>query len=152
MLACSPCFAQVVSPWEIKDPELSSLQHQYLEELQAAGRDILAIHFDYPFYLSRKLDLDQVAQQRADQHSIRFDNYNGHPVLAITGNYYAAYSTEKMSVDQRARATFLSVVVPILKVRYRAFSRTRMYTVMRSRFPTTSRAKSWVLAWSGPKT
>jgi hypothetical protein len=115
MLACSPCFAQVVSPWEIKDPELSSLQHQYIEELQAAGRDILAIHFDYPFYLSRKLDLDQVAQQRADQRSIRFDNYNGHSVLAITGNYYAAYSTEKMGVDQRARATFLAVVVPILK-------------------------------------
>jgi hypothetical protein len=115
LLACSPCVAQVVSPWEIKDPELSSLQHQYIEELQAAGRDILAIHFDYPFYLSRKLDLDQVAQQRADQRSIRFDSYNGHPVLAITGNYYAAYSTEKMSGDQRARATFLAVVVPILK-------------------------------------
>jgi hypothetical protein len=115
MLACSPCFAQVVSPWEIKDPELSSLQQQYAEELQAAGRDILAIHFDYPFYLSRKLDLDQAAQQRADQHSIRFDNYNGHTVLAITGNYYAAYSTEKMSEDQRARATFLAVIVPILK-------------------------------------
>jgi hypothetical protein len=115
MPACSPCFAQVVSPWEIKDPELSSLQQQYLEELQAAGRDILATHFDYPFYLSRKLDLDQAAQQRADQHSIRFDNYNGHSVLAITGNYYAAYSTQKMSEDQRARATFLAVVVPILK-------------------------------------
>ena len=115
MPACSPCFAQVVSPWEIKDPELSSLQQQYIEELQAAGRDILATHFDYPFYLSRKLDLDQAAQQRADQHSIRFDNYNGHSVLAITGNYYAAYSTQKMSEDQRARATFLAVVVPILK-------------------------------------
>ena len=115
MPACSPCFAQVVSPWEIKDPELSSLQQRYIEELQAAGRDILATHFDYPFYLSRKLDLDQAAQQRADQHSIRFDNYNGHSVLAITGNYYAAYSTQKMSEDQRARATFLAVVVPILK-------------------------------------
>lgn len=114
-LACSPCFAQVVSPWEIKDPELSSLQQQYTEELQAAGRDILATHFDYPFYLSRKLDLDEAVQQHADQHSIRFDNYNGHTVLAITGNYYAAYSTEKMSADQRARATLLAVIVPILR-------------------------------------
>src|ERR1022692_2086797 len=109
------CLAQVVSPWEIKDSELSSLQQQYMDDLQSAGRDILASHFEFPFYLSRKLDLDQAAQQRADQHSIRFDSYNGYTVLAITGNYYAAYSTQKMSEDQRARATFLAVVVPILK-------------------------------------
>jgi hypothetical protein len=109
------CLAQVVTPWEIKDPELSSLQQQYMGDLQSAGRDILASHFEFPFYLSRKLDLDQAAQQRADQHSIRFDSYNGYTVLAITGNYYAAYSTQKMSEDQRARATFLAVVMPILK-------------------------------------
>ncbi len=115
LLACSTCPAQVVSPWEIKDPELRSLQQQYMEDLQAAGRDILATHFEYPFYLSRKLDLDQAEQQHADQHSIRFDSYNGHTVLAITGNYYAAYSTQKMSDEQRARATFLAVVMPVLE-------------------------------------
>jgi hypothetical protein len=115
LFTCGPCPAQVVSPWEIKDPDLSSLQQKYLDDLQSAGRDILATHFDYPFYLSRKLDLDQAAQQRADQHSIRFDTYNGHTVLAITGNYYAAYSTQKMSEEQRARSTFLAVVMPILK-------------------------------------
>jgi len=86
-----------------------------MDDLQSAGRDILATHFEYPFYLSRKLDLDQAAQQRADQHSIRFDTYNGHTVLAITGNYYAAYSTQKMSEEKRARATFLAVVMPILR-------------------------------------
>ena len=115
LLAYGACRAQVVSPWEIKDPDLRSLQQQYMDDLQSAGRDILASHFEYPFYLSRKLDLDQPEQQRADQHSIRFDSYNGRTVLAITGNYYAAYSTQKMSEDQRARATFLAVVMPILK-------------------------------------
>jgi hypothetical protein len=115
LLTCSTCFAQVVSPREIKDPELRSLEQQYGDDLQSAGRDILASHFEYPFYLSRKLDLDQAEQQRADQHSIRFDSYNGHTVLAITGNYYAAYSIQKMSEEQRARATFLAVVMPILK-------------------------------------
>ena len=115
LLAYGACRAQVVSPWEIKDPDLRSLQQQYMDDLQSAGRDILASHFEYPFYLSRKLDLDQAEQQRADQHSIRFDSYNGRTVLAITGNYYAAYSTQKMSEDQRARATFLAVVMPILK-------------------------------------
>ena len=115
LLACVMCVAQVVNPREIKDQELSALQQQYIDDLQSAGRDILATHFEYPFYLSRKLDLDQGEQQHADQHSIRFDSYNGHTVLAITGNYYAAYSTQKMREDQRARATFLAVVVPILK-------------------------------------
>lgn len=114
-LAGGACFAQVVSPWEIKDPELRSLQQQYMQDLQSAGQDILDSHFAFPFYLSRKLDLDQAEQRRADQHSIRFDNYNGHTVLAITGNYYAAYSTQKMSEEQRARATFVAVIMPILK-------------------------------------
>jgi len=106
---------QVVSPLEIKDPAARALQLQYMDELKLAGRDVLATQFDYPFYLSRKLDLDQAAQLHADQHSIRFDSYNGKTVVAITGNYYAAYSTAKVNSEQRARNTFLNVVVPILQ-------------------------------------
>jgi hypothetical protein len=105
----------VVSPVEIKDPALRALQQQYMDDLGQAGADILSTHFDYPFYLSRKLDLDQSRQQVADQTSIRFDTYSGKTVLAITGNYYAAYSAQKITPEQRARSTFLNVVVPILK-------------------------------------
>ncbi len=36
-------------------------------------------------------------------------------MLAITGNYYAAYSAQKINPAQRARSTFLNVVMPILK-------------------------------------
>jgi hypothetical protein len=107
--------AQVVSPAEIKDPALQALQEQYMDDLSRAGADILANQFDYPFYLSRKLDLDQPQQQVADQSSLRFDTYKGKTVLAITGNYYAAYSAKKISPGQRARSTFLNVVMPILK-------------------------------------
>ena len=115
LIAASASLAQVVSPAEIKDPALRALQQQYMDDLSRAGEDILAIHFDYPFYLSRKLDLDQAQQQIADQSSIRFDSYNGKTVLAITGNYYAAYSAKKISPGLRARSTFLNVVMPILK-------------------------------------
>jgi hypothetical protein len=108
-------LAQVVSPVEIKDAALRALQQQYLDDLRLAGQDILATQFDYPFYLSRKLDLDQAQQLRADQHSIRFDSYNGKTVLAITGNYYASYSADKVNPDDRARSTFLNVVMPILR-------------------------------------
>ena len=52
--------------------------------------------------------------RHADQRSIRFDRYNGKTVVAVTGNYYAAYP-EKIAAYQRARSTFLNVVMPILK-------------------------------------
>jgi hypothetical protein len=115
LIGTSAARAQVVSPVEIKDPALSALQQQYMDDLRRAGADILSTHFDYPFYLSRKLDLDQARQQVADQTSIRFDTYSGKTVLAITGNYYAAYSAQKINPEQRARSTFLNVVMPILK-------------------------------------
>jgi hypothetical protein len=70
---------------------------------------------DYPFYLSRKLDLDEGKQKWADQRSIQFDRYKGNIVLKITGNYFAAYSGEKMNSDQRARQTFLQIILPILQ-------------------------------------
>lgn len=115
LIVASAGLAQVVSPVEIKDPALRALQQQYMDDLSQAGADILSTHFDYPFYLSRKLDLDEARQQVADQASIRFDTYSGKTVLAITGNYYAAYSAQKINPEQRARSTFLNVVMPVLK-------------------------------------
>ena len=108
-------WAQVLSPAEIKDSELRALQQQYMDELKAVGQEIVSDSFEYPFYLSRKLDLDEVQQQRADQRSIHFDRYNGQIVLAITGNYFAAYSATQVNKSIRARDTFLHVVTPILK-------------------------------------
>lgn len=106
--------AQVLTPVEIKDPDLRSLQQQYINDLKVVGQDIQALPLKYHFYLNRKLDLDESQQQNADQSSIRFDRYDGKTVLAVTGNYYAAYP-EKIAADQRARSTFLNVVIPILK-------------------------------------
>jgi hypothetical protein len=116
LLAIETCAAQVVAPVEIKDPEMRSLQFKYLDDLKEIGAEINNLSFPYPFYLSRKLDLDEPQQKTAEQRSIRFDQYNGRTVLAITGNYYAAYSAEQVNKDQRARSTFLAVVEPILKV------------------------------------
>ncbi len=107
--------AQVLPANEIKDPELRALQEHNMDDLKKLGADILAIHTDYPFYLSRKLDLDEAKEKWADQRSIQFDRYQGKIVLQITGNYFAAYSAEKMNSDQRARETFLSIAEPILK-------------------------------------
>jgi hypothetical protein len=108
--------AQVVAPVEIKDPALRALQFKYMDELKEIGAQINNASFPYPFYLSRKLDLDEQQQKSADQRSIRFDQYNGRTVFAITGNYYAAYSADHINKDQRARSTYLAVVEPILKM------------------------------------
>ena len=115
LLATGMSAAQVVAPVEIKDPQMRSLQFKYMDDLKAIGAEINNTSFPYPFYLSRKLDLDEQQQKSADQRSIRFDQFNGHTVLAITGNYYAAYSADQINKDQRARDTFVAVVEPILK-------------------------------------
>jgi len=114
MVATSTALAQVLTPAEIRDPDLRSLQQQYINDLKVIGQDIQGLQLKYRFYLSRKLDLDEPQQQHADQRSIRFDRYNGQTVLEVTGNYYAAYP-EKIAADQRARSTFLNVVMPILR-------------------------------------
>lgn len=108
--------AQTVLPVEIKDAQLRALQQQYNDDLKILGADVLSMPTEYSFYLSRRLDLDEQQQKRADQRSIRFDRYKGRTVLEITGNYYAAYSAEKMSPEQRAKATFDAIVLPILRV------------------------------------
>lgn len=107
--------AQVLAPAEISDPQVRALQERNMDDLKALGAEILKLPTDYPFYLSRKLDLDEAKQKWADQRSIQFDHYKDKVVLKITGNYFAAYSNEKLNSDQRARQTFLQIVQPILQ-------------------------------------
>jgi hypothetical protein len=107
--------AQVVASVEITDPALRALQEKSFADLKTVGQNIAGHQFSFPFYLSRKLDIDEKIQKRTDQHSIRFEHYNGATVIAISGNYYGAYASDKFNEEQRARQTFQDVVVPILK-------------------------------------
>jgi hypothetical protein len=113
--------AQVVASIEITDPSLRALQEHSFNDLKAVGQSITGYEFSFPFYLSRKLDIDEKVQKRTDQHSIRFEHYNGSTVIAISGNYYGAYAADKFNEEQRARQTFQDVVVPILKAVVPAF-------------------------------
>jgi len=107
--------AQVVTPVELPDPKAQHLQQRYLQTLMAIGAEIEAHKFPYPFYFSRVLDVDLTKMQLADQRSIRFDVYKGQTVLEITGNYYAAYSADRMDAYARLKETFLQVLVPMLQ-------------------------------------
>jgi hypothetical protein len=107
---------QVVPPSEIADSELRIMQEQSMASLVQVGGEIRSNHFAYPFYLSRKLDIDEQTQKRSDQHSIRFERFNDQVVVAVTGNYYAAYLEDKVSEGDRARESFLNAVLPIVKI------------------------------------
>ena len=111
----SHAAGQVVSPMEIKDPGPRLLQEKYLPQLKAVGAGVGALQFPYHFYLSRSLGLDE-RKQAFQQASIQFDNFEGQPVVQLTGNYFASYSDELMSKNRRARQTFTDVMLPILKV------------------------------------
>ena len=107
--------AQVVAPAEISDPTLRTLQQSAMPQLKLVAKNVTSHKFDYSFYLTRKLDIDEKKQKASDQHSIRFEHFNGMTVLAISGNYFGAYPTSKFSEAQRARRTFFSVVLPLAK-------------------------------------
>jgi hypothetical protein len=122
---CFPTSAQVISPPEIQDPELRALQQEYMDDLKQLGADIVSIPTEYPFYLSRRLDIDEAQQKVSDQRSIRFDRYQGKIILEVTGNYYAAYSADKMTPEQRSKETFDHIILPILKVEVPRFLNNR---------------------------
>ena len=114
-LTVAALLAQVVSPPEIRDPELRELQEKHFAELKAAAVAIASHQFPYRFYFSRTLDLDQDQQKTRDQRSIQFAKYGHQTVVQITGNYYAAYSDERVKREERARRTFEDVMLPLLR-------------------------------------
>src|SRR5271165_164842 len=115
LAATVPSYAQVITPVELSDPKAQRLQQRHLQTLMAIATEIEAHKFPYPFYFSRVLDVDLAKMQLADQRSIRFDIYQGQTVLEITGNYYAAYSTDRMDPYARMKETFERVIMPILQ-------------------------------------
>ena len=115
LLLAHAMVAQVITPMELQDPRMRRLQQRHLQTLMAIGKEIEEHRFPYTFYFCRVLDLDMSKVQAADQRSIRFDTYQHNTVLAITGNYYASYSADRMDTDARLKETFQRVMVPILQ-------------------------------------
>jgi hypothetical protein len=107
--------AQALSPNEISDPAMRKLQQKHYSDLKAVAGELSQHRFPYPFYFSRKLDIEEVQQKQESQRSIRFERYNGHTTLEITGNYYAAYSATRLDADHRLRQTFVDVILPLLQ-------------------------------------
>ena len=118
-----PATGQVLSPAEIADPVIRGLQQSNLEELRAITAALAGHQFPYHFYFSRKLDLSEREQPGSDQRAIQFDKFQGQVVLRITGNYFAAYSAERMTREERANRTWRDVMLPILQAAVPALAR-----------------------------
>jgi hypothetical protein len=106
--------AQVLSPAEIRDPELKALEQKDFDLLKKIGAAVTSHKFPYPFYLSRVLDITEKQEQEVDHRSIHFDTYNHRTVLEVTGNYFASYA-DTLDAPQRAQRTLDSVIEPILE-------------------------------------
>lgn len=117
LLSLAPFSAtQALTPAEIKEPQMRALQEKYFQQLQTIGSEVQAHIFPYTFYFSRVLDLELSQQERADQRSLRFDNYGGMTVVELTGNYFASYSAELVDKSHRALRTFQDVMLPIVEI------------------------------------
>jgi cell division septation protein DedD len=110
-----PAFAQV-SPNEILNPDLKALEQTYFQQLIGINQSIAKTKFPFPFYLSRYVGLDPAKQAEADSRGLEFVRFQDRVILKVTGNYNAAYDTLRLTQNERAAATFRSVVLPTLNV------------------------------------
>ena len=117
MFGLSARFASSqVSPNEILNPDLKALEQTYFRELIGINQSIVKTSFPFPVYLSRYVGLDPAKQAEADSRGLEFVRFQDRTILKITGNYNAAYNALSMTRNDRAAATFRSVVLPILTV------------------------------------
>jgi cell division septation protein DedD len=110
-----PVVAQV-SPHEILNPDLKALEQNYFQQLIGINQSISKIKFPFPFYLSRYVGLDPAKQAEADSRGLEFVRFQDRVILKVTGNYNAAYDTLRLTQNERAAATFRSIVLPVLQV------------------------------------
>src|SRR5712692_10000715 len=108
------CASAQVSPAEILNPDLKALEESYFPQLKALNQSIARTKFPFPFYLSRFVGIDPAQQAEADSRGLEFVRFQDRVILKVTGNYNAAYDTNRMTQNERAANTFRTGVLPIL--------------------------------------
>jgi len=117
LLICNAafCLAQV-SPSEVRSPQLKALERTYFEELKALNHDIQSLKFEFPLVISRFVGLDPQEQRGTDTRGLEFVRFHDRTVLKVSGNYNAAFSSDKLSQNQRAGRVLSDVIEPILQI------------------------------------
>src|SRR6266849_4535143 len=111
---CGQSLSAQVSPAEILNPNLKALEENYFTQLKTINQSIAGTKFPFPFYLSRYVGIDPAQQAEADSRGLEFVRFQDRVILKVTGNYNAAYDTNRMTHNERAANTFRTVVLPIL--------------------------------------
>jgi hypothetical protein len=111
---CARSSSAQVSPSEILNPDLKALEESYFQQLKTINQSVARTKFPFPFYLSRFVGLDPARQAEADSRGLEFVRFQDRVILKVTGNYNAAYNTGRLTQNERAAATFRTVVLPIL--------------------------------------
>jgi hypothetical protein len=111
---CARSSSAQVSPSEILNPDLKALEESYFQQLKTINQSVARTKFPFPFYLSRFVGLDPARQAEADSRGLEFVRFQDRVILKVTGNYNAAYDTGRFTQNERAAATFRTVVLPIL--------------------------------------
>jgi hypothetical protein len=114
MSFCARGMSAQVSPSEILNPDLKALEETYFQQLKSLNQSITKAKFPFPFYLSRFVGLDPAQQAEADSRGLEFVRFQDRVILKVTGNYNAAYGTARFTKNERAAATFRTIVLPIL--------------------------------------
>ena len=114
-VCAAPAFSQI-SPNEILNPDLKALEQTYFQQLIGINQSVAKMKFPFPFYLSRYVGLDPAKQVEADSRGLEFVRFQDRIILKVSGNYNAAYNAIRVTQNERAAATFRSVVLPVLSV------------------------------------
>lgn len=120
--------AQVLNVIQIKDAEAQRLQTREMAKLQDLARIVQPHQFPYDFYFTGVLDVPEKDMRRVDQNSIRFDRFDNELVLAITGNYYAAYAADRLDRNDRIHDVLKQVVTPLLRAAVSEFDKEDGFT------------------------
>ena len=113
---CPSLASAQVSPAEILNPDLKALEQTYFPQLKSINQEIARTKFPFPFYLSRYVGTDPAQQAESDSRGLEFVRFQDRAILKLSGNYNAAYDTLRLSQNERAAATFRTVVLPILNL------------------------------------
>ncbi len=111
----APRASAQVNPAEILNPDLKALEQSYFPQLKTINQSIAKLKFPFPLYLSRYVGLDPAKQAEADSRGLEFVRFQDRAILKVTGNYNAAYDTARLNRNERAAATFRTVVLPLLE-------------------------------------
>ncbi|HEV2352236.1 MAG TPA: hypothetical protein VG028_20575 [Terriglobia bacterium] len=116
VLAAAATARAQVSPAEIINPQLRASESTYLHQLESYNKAIQSLHFPFPLYLTRYVNLDPQKDVATDTRGLEFVKFHDRIVLKITGVYAAAFSAARMTQNQRAARVFQDVVAPILEL------------------------------------